>query len=293
MELNPEKEKMVYEDLPKSLKEVVSKTVDEISEEEKSEINTIFHKAQGMIEDILTFDYKYSKSDVERFVPQLMEEYKRKVKEEAQEQRYNTSLNGSKIISDMGSKEVVKAEEIYSEDEKRNGLRRAYGNIVGYSEDIINDENIEANRKYNNKIEDLILTELKSEIKRKIDPYSSINAENAFADISSVLSRRLLGELQQDFEENSRMLKRAISSKVNEVVIEFGNDYEKAIQKDEQSKDAGEQTKSDEDKKLDFSNLLATSEEIANKDNERMQRVEEKTLENGEKMKYVNGFPQL
>ena len=288
MSVNSQKQTLLYEELPNNLKNVVAKAIDEVSQEERVEINSIFKKVQEQMEDILISDYKYSASEVERIVSNSLQQYKPKIIEEGQKQRQNTSLNGGHIISDMATKEVARAEEFYSNEEKSNGLRKAYGNIIGYSEDIINDENIEANRNYNNKIEDLILTELKSEIKRKIDPYSSRNAENAFADISSVLSRKLLGQLQQDFEDNSRMLKRIISSKVEDVVLEFSKDYEKATQKEEQSKEDNKDIN-----KLDFSQMLSTSDEIAKKDNERLNNVEEKTLENGEKIKFVNGFPQL
>lgn len=54
-------------------------------------------------------------------------------------------------------------------------------------------------------------------------------AVEVFSDVSSELSRRLLGELNQIFYDASRNFTKQVTSKINEYVEEFADEYKKYL----------------------------------------------------------------
>ncbi len=270
MEISSKQEAMIYEKLPKDIKNAIESTCMEISDLDKENIKRIFSRTQSTILDVLVGEYKYSPREVERITSDLFEEYTYKLQNRAEAQRVSTYVNGKDMVTNMSKREVLKAEENEDTEERKETLNHSYNNIVGYSEDIINEESIKAKKNYNYTVEDLILTELKSEIKRRMNVYDSRNAEEAFSEVSSILYRRMVGDLQESFEKNSEDLKKHVSARIDIVVTDFRDEYEKVTELEQQNKD---------DKKLDLSDMVATPEEMHASESKRLEKKGEPTAE--------------
>lgn len=245
MELNSKKEEMINVELPKKVHNAILEATKDLSEEERVNFHQVFSKSKNRVQDILR-EYRYSERDIENISEELFEYYEGKVQNEAGKQRGLASINSSNITKSMAKSEMLKAEE-QSTEEKDVALKNAYSNVCMYSGDIVNDSNLEARRNFERASEDLILTELKSEIKRKMNPYDSKVAEEAFSEVSRELSRRLLGELHQTFYDDSSEFTKQVNSKINQYVEEFANEYEKVSKepsKDDEKKDKNNDFKS-------------------------------------------------
>ncbi len=227
-----EKEVLMYNELPKRVKNIIEESIENVSQEEKGELHNIFSRSKVRIQDIL-HEYGYSDKDIAQISDVVLDYYEKRIQATAYDKRRESLTNSSNIVSGMTKSEMEKVEEIQNVEAKEFALKKSYNNIAGYSQDIINDGNLEARRRFERASEDMILTELKYEIKKRINPYDSRNAEEAFSEISGELSRRLIGDIEQVFYDNSRDISKIVTSKIQECIHEFDVEYKKLTEKEE------------------------------------------------------------
>lgn len=227
-----EKEVLMYNELPKRVKNIIEESIENLSQEEKGELHNIFSRSKVRIQDIL-HEYGYSDKDIAQISDVVLDYYEKRIQATAYDKRRESLTNSSNIASGMTKSEMEKVEEIQNVEAKEFALKKSYNNIAGYSQDIINDGNLEARRRFERASEDMILTELKYEIKKRINPYDSRNAEEAFSEISGELSRRLIGDIEQVFYDNSRDISKIVTSKIQECIHEFDVEYKKLTEKEE------------------------------------------------------------
>lgn len=227
-----EKEILMYNELPKRVKNIIEESIENVSQEEKGELHNIFSRSKVRIQDIL-HEYGYSDKDIAQISDGVLDYYEKRIQATAYDKRRESLTNSSNIASGMTKSEMEKVEEVQNVEAKEFALKKSYNNIAGYSQDIINDGNLEARRRFERASEDMILTELKYEIKKRINPYDSRNAEEAFSEISGELSRRLIGDIEQVFYDNSRDISKIVTSKIQECIHEFDVEYKKLTEKEE------------------------------------------------------------
>ena len=119
----------------------------------------------------------------------------------------------------------------------------------------------------------------KSKIKRKMDPYSSKVSEEAFYDVSRILTNDLLFRLQDEFESNSNILNSTIMKKLEERIEGLGHEYKIMIDKEIQ-----EEVNKNEKSEFLQSLPVKSEDEVAEDDIKRLSDNSKEEPDKGEKL---------
>ena len=241
-----------------------------ISDYENKDLNKVLERCKDKIADIIKREMNCSLDKAYSISENIFNTHKREISDTLYDARQKSLENTADNVFDVTKERMSMVEQIPDLVEQVTELKSSCRNIVLFSEHNLSEQSRKERLSYFRKLEDIVMTKMKSEFKTELMHIDEKRGEYLIQDVSHTLYNNLIAELENSYEVNTKRLNKTVSKEVEKCAVDVTN-YYCSIAGPAYNRQKEENMKKDETKeKLDLSGLVKSSEEIVKKDIENM-----------------------
>jgi hypothetical protein len=240
------------QELPRRLDLKLSKIQIDTDDKEKNDVNYVFNKVSDEIYETLNHYLKIDSRTAQNLMSRILEENKYNVVNAIKKSRQD--LNG--CISYNLKQVIMRENSLVQESAQDIGIEESFSVTDsrienGFDNDVKNsDDKKDIDKKSSYKIQDILRTEMKSQIKRMLYQYNR-QGEEATYEISRIIDNKLVPKIEEKYYENTdeiyNRLKIELNNEFEEIKNKCINEYNNELENEGNNKDK---------KELDFSDLV-------------------------------------